>query len=43
VAEPVTAQWLRRLREPDAAGFAARLFAAGDTVALDDGLAALSR
>ena len=42
VAEPVTAQWLRRLREPDAATFAARLFAAGDTVALADGLAALS-
>jgi indolepyruvate ferredoxin oxidoreductase beta subunit len=39
VAEPLAAQWLQRLRAPDAEAVAARLFDAGQTLALERGLA----
>jgi len=38
VAEPLAAQWLQRLRAPDADVVAARLFDAGETLALERGL-----
>jgi indolepyruvate ferredoxin oxidoreductase beta subunit len=41
VADDVTAAWIERLRAPGAAAVAARIFAAGETLALDAGLAAL--
>jgi hypothetical protein len=42
VPDAVAAAWIERLRAPGAADAAARIFAAGETLALDAGLAALS-
>jgi indolepyruvate ferredoxin oxidoreductase beta subunit len=42
VAEHVTAQWLKTMRAPGAAAAAARLFESGETIAPDNGLAALA-
>lgn len=42
VAEHLTAQWLQCLRDPDAGAAAARRFAAGEPVALDSALTALT-
>jgi indolepyruvate ferredoxin oxidoreductase, beta subunit len=42
VAADVIAQWLGRLRAPGAAALAARIFATGEIVSLDSGLAALA-
>lgn len=39
---PLTAQWLQRLRQPDAASVAARLFASDAALAADSGLSALA-